>query len=183
MSQNFLDRYRLRALVKELTDTDTKHTPLQNRNIEWLIARYYEEIYPRDYDRIRRIQDPRLDFDVDDEPKHLRHLPRAEILGHFAAHATWLLAHQIASTSASTNLVDVPQWIAFCKQSSRDSERAKKHGIRWGVPKGQQVEMNGKYDLAKNLAEFGETVEFWETRLKAAQKPKNKHKKACFRML
>lgn len=178
MSVNFLDRYRLRALIKELVDTDKNHTPLKNRNIEWLIRRYYEEIYPRDSDRVRKIQDPRLDFDVDEEPKHLRHIPRAEIRGYFAAHAKWLLANQIASASASTNLLDVPQWIAFCKEASRDSIDAKKQGIRWGIPKGQQIEVNGAFDLAKNLAKFGETVEFWEARLKAAQKPKSKRKKA-----
>jgi len=180
MSVNFMERYRLRALIRELVDTDQNHVPLQSRNIEWVIRRYYEEIHPRDSERVRKIQDPKLDFDVDEEPKHLRHIPRAEIRGYFAAHAKWLLAQQIASSSASTNLLDVSQWIAFCKEASRDSIDAKKHGVRWGIPKGQQVEGNGMNDLAKSLAKFGETVEFWETRLKAAQKPKAKRRKVWF---
>lgn len=177
-SLNFLDRFQLRALIKELIDTDENHTPLKNRDIEWLIRRYYEEIYPRDSDRVRKIQDPKLDLDVDEEPKYLRHIPRAEIRGYFAAHAMWLLAHQIASTSAATKLLDIPQWIAFCKEASRDSIEAKKQGISWGIPKGQQFEANSSNDLAKSLAKFGETAELWETRLKAAQKPKTKRKKA-----
>ncbi|KIM46384.1 hypothetical protein M413DRAFT_441477 [Hebeloma cylindrosporum] len=177
MSTNFLERFRLRALIKELIDTDENCTPLKNRNIEWLIHRYYTEIYPRDSDRARKIQDSRLDLDVYEEPKHLRHIPRAEIRGYFATHAKWLLAHQIASASSATSLLDIRQWIAFCDEASRDSMDAKKHGVHWGIPKGQQVEVNSTYDLAKDLAKFGCNVKFWETKLKAARKSKPKRKK------
>ena len=78
LSRNFLDRYRLRALIVELIDLDHGQTPLADRNIDWLLDRYFKHIVPRDL-KNRIITDPSLKRETLLEPRHARHIPLAEI--------------------------------------------------------------------------------------------------------
>ncbi|KDR83945.1 hypothetical protein GALMADRAFT_236453 [Galerina marginata CBS 339.88] len=174
-SRNFFDRYRLRALVVELMETDPDKTPLEGRNIDWVLRRYFDTIRPRDREN-RIIADETLELDVAAEPRHLRHIPSAEIRGYFAAHSEWLLAHLIARQQGSANLLNVRQWLAFCREARQDANAAQQHHVRWGVPHGQQLNLNGSHSLARRLAQFGETEHFWANRLKSLQQKKT-HKK------
>jgi hypothetical protein len=131
-------------LIEELIATDPENTPLENRNIDWLIQRYLAHIHPKDAHK-RIITDPELDKSIYSEPRHLNHLPRARIRHFFAAQAEWLLAHMLASTSKQVKLLDIKQWIRFCREARLDSIEAKRHGVRWGVPHGSAV--NAKGDL------------------------------------
>ena len=170
MSQNFLDRYRLRASIVELIELDRGETPLADRNIDWLLDRYFQHIIPRDL-KNRIITDPLLERKILLEPRHPRHIPLAEIRGYFASQAEWLLANQLASlsTSANVKLVDIPQWISFCLQVRVEVADAKNYGIRWGVPlkdlKNKKKSSRRDLSLSQSLAKYGQTESFWAKRL------------------
>ena len=180
MSRNFLDRYRLRALIVELVELDRGKTPLEDRNIDWLLGRYFEHIIPRDL-KNRIVVDPSLEREILLEPRHLRHIPRGEIRGYFASQAEWLLANQLASisTSANVKLVDIPQWIAFCLQVRTEVEDARNYGVRWGLPHktAQELKYHRKWtlpnlSLPQRLAKFGQTESFWAKRLENVTSPR-----------
>ncbi|KAH9482573.1 hypothetical protein JR316_0004673 [Psilocybe cubensis] len=162
-SQNFLERYRLRALVAELVEID-RHTPPEDRDIEWAIRQYMDIILPRDKQK-RFFVEPGHQY----APRHLRHIPRAYIRSLFAEHAEWLLAHMIARKQGSANLFDVQKWISFCKQARKDSQEAKKAGEMWGNYTQDPVE-----PLARSLARYGETEQFWENQLRLVKKKRTK---------
>ena len=169
MSRNLLDRYRLRAAVLELIELDQGKTQLANRNIDWIINRYFQHIIPRDLKPENRIiMDPSLDREILLEPRHPRHIPHSEIKGYFASHADWLLANQLASLSTSA-LVDIPQWISFCLQVRIEVADSKKYGVKWGVPHETVNEPHKKRDynepLSKSLAKYGQTESFWAKKL------------------
>lgn len=175
MSRNFFDRYRLRALIEQLIETDKDKTLVEDRNIDWLIQRYLDEIHPRDaHNRI--IVDPSLQAEISSEPRHLNHLPQSRIRHHFAAHAEWLLAHMIASSSKQVKLLNIDQWIQFCHQSRRDSIQADKSGVRWGLAHGVKVDAQGTYSLSRNLARFGHNQSFWKKKLEIIGRNKAKEK-------
>ena len=172
LSRNFFDRYQLRALIEQLIDTDKDTTPLEKRTIDWLIERYLAEIHPRDaHNRI--IAEPNPETDVSSEPRHLNHLPRARVRHYFAAQAEWLLAHMIATSSKQVKLLNIEQWIRFCRQSHNDSIEARKNGVRWGVPHGAGNQPDGPYDLCQNLAKFGHDYAFWKRKIHIINQKKN----------
>ena len=190
MSLNFLDRYRLRALIVELIELDHGETPLADRNIDWLLDRYFKYIIPRDL-KNRIITDPSLEREILLEPRHPRHIPHAEIRGYFASQAEWLLANQLASSSSSTNvrLVDIPQWISFCLQVRTEVADAKRNGIRWGVPHETGTNLSKSssknLSLSQRLAKYGQTESFWAKKLEnvIAQRKAGKTKQSkvsCF---
>lgn len=170
MSQNFLERYRLRALIVELIDLDHGETALADRNVDWLIDRYFEHIIPRDLNN-RITTDPSLEREVLLEPRHLRHTSHAEIRGYFASHAEWLLANQLASLSTSSNvkLIDIRQWISFCLQVRIEVADAKRNGVRWGVPHKTGLDLckssSQNLPLHQSLAKYGQTASFWSKKL------------------
>ena len=170
MSLNFLDRYRLRALIVELIELDHGETPLADRNIDWLLDRYFKHIIPRDL-KNRIISDPSLEREISLEPRHPRHIALAEIRGYFASQAEWLLANQLASSSSSANvrLLDIPQWISFCHQVRVEVADAKRNGIRWGVPHETVINLSNsswqKLSLSQRLAKYGQTESFWAKKL------------------
>jgi len=175
MSRNFIDRYQLRALIEQLIDTDKENTPVEDRNIDWLIQRYLDEIHPRDA-RNRIVVEPSL-AETFSEPRHLNHLPRARIRHYFASHAEWLLAHMIASSSKQVKLLNIDQWIQFCHQSRRDSIEADRNGVRWGLAHGAKVDEQCKYSLSRNLVKFGHNQTFWKRKLEILRRNKVKEKK------
>ena len=166
MSRNFLDRYRIRALIVELIALDNGETPLEDRSIDWLIDRYYEHILPRSL-KNRVITDPSLEPKVLLEPRHPRHVSHAEIRGYFASQAEWLLANQLASSSTSNNvkLVDIQKWISFCLQVRIEVAAAKRNGVRWGVPHKTSSSLSNDLGLSQSLAKYGQTESFWAKRL------------------
>lgn len=169
-SRNFLDRYRLRAAIEEIIQSDTENTPLEARTIDWLIERYYQVILPRDKEH-RIISDPTPNAEQPTASvRQPRHVSPAEIRGYFAAHADWLLAHQLARFG-TVKILNIRKWIVFCKQAHDDAIDAARHGVRWGVAHGKEVNM-GEYNLVKNLAQYGQDEEFWRNQLRLVNKKK-----------
>ena len=169
MSRNFLDRYRLRALIVELIELDHGETPLADRNIDWLVDRYYKHIIPRSL-QSRIITDPSLEREILQEPRHPRHVSHAEIRGYFASHAEWLLANQLASLSTSVNvkLVDIRQWISFCLQVRTEAADARRNGFKWGLPHCRKTGIDlskSSSPLSQSLANYGQTKSFWAKKL------------------
>ncbi|KAF8165533.1 hypothetical protein B0H34DRAFT_689485 [Crassisporium funariophilum] len=168
MSRNFLDRYQIRAAIVELKETDPNNTPTEDVNIEWLINRYMSTIVPRDASN-RIIADPEIEFGVSTERRFLRHISRADIRGYFASQAEWILANQLAASSSNSKnarLLDIPQWIDFCREVRKDRVDAEKNGIVWGLPHGADVDLKYSEGLASTLAKYGETQQFWANKLK-----------------
>ena len=174
MSRNFLDRYLLRALIVELIELDHGKTPLADRNIDWLLDRYFKHIVPRDLNN-RIMTDPALEDEISLEPRHPRHIPHSEIRGYFASQAEWLLANQLASlsTSANVKLMDIPQWISFCLQVRVEVAEARNYGVKWGRPHKTEEEirnhmkrpLENTLPLSQSLAKFGQTESFWAKKL------------------
>lgn len=150
---------------------------MENRNIDWIILRYLNHIHPKDAQG-RIFIDPDLDPEIYTEPRHLNHLPRARIRHFFAAQSEWILAHMLASSSKQVKLLNIKEWIRFCREARLDSIEAKKHGVRWGMPHGEKV-VKGTYDLSRNLAKFGHSPSFWKRRLEIVNE-KPEPSKVCF---
>ena len=172
-SQKFLTRYRLWALIDDVIAKDRHNTPLENRTIDWLVDNYFSHFRKRDlYQRL--IFDPSRDDDVDKDgtttkQRYLRHVPRAEIFGIFAAHAEWILAQHLATTSNAVRKLDIPSWILFCQQVKRARKAAALEKVQWGVSHGvKNITKSHGNDL--DLAQFGQTPEFWARRIKTVTK-------------
>ena len=175
-SQNYLTRYRLWALIDEIINTDLQHTPVKHRTIDWLVDSYLSRFRRRDTFR-RLIPDPQRDEDVGEDgttatPRFLRHVPRAEMYGLFAAHAEWILAQQLASTSNAVRKLHIPSWVTFCRKVKVAKRAARGKNFRWGLPCGVDSDEDDDADL--DLSHFGQTREFWDRRIKLAtiKKPK-----------
>ncbi|KAF9562151.1 hypothetical protein CPC08DRAFT_388359 [Agrocybe pediades] len=170
-SRNFLDRYRLRAAIDDLIERDKGQTPLEERTIDWLVRRYRDMIVSDDRNRPRMIPD--LSPDTEDSlppARYPRHVSEAEVRGYFAAHAEWLLAHQLAK-QGTIRLLNIPRWIDFCKQVYSDSLEAARHRVRWGLAHGEDVDWEfDEYDLEQRLARFGQTEDFWRQQLLRIQR-------------
>jgi hypothetical protein len=170
-SQNFLERYRLWALIDDIIATDSRKTPIESRTIDWLVDSYLAHFRKRDLHK-RLIFDAR-DEDVDEEGnttkrRHRRHIPRAEIVGLFAAHAEWILAQHLATTSSAVRKLDIPSWISFCKRVKSARKAAKSEGIRWGLAYDVGSNQDDGSDSDIDLSPFGQTREFWNKRIKTA---------------
>lgn len=180
-SQDFLQRYRLWALIDEIIKTDPAKTPLEDRTIDWLVDNYINRFIKRDLYR-RIIFDTDNDSDVDvqgttSKKRYLRHVPRSEIVGIFAAHADWLLAQQLAPNSSALRKVNIPKWIAFCRRVKTARRDAWRNEVRWGLPYGCDSDDADDDDTELDLSRFGNTQEFWNKRiLRALQIPKPKPK-------
>ncbi|KAF8898756.1 hypothetical protein BD779DRAFT_1666546 [Infundibulicybe gibba] len=166
-SRNFLSRFRLWAVIKEINKADDYKTPLHKRTIDYLVDNYLTRFRTKEHNQ-RIIFDPLFDSDVDEEgitkrPRTLRHIPRAQVIGMFAAQAEWLLAYQVAPVGSRQWEVDIAQWIKFCRISKQQRKTAAAVGEAWGLPHGVHVRDDPSEDL--NLSQFGQTREFWEKRL------------------
>ena len=172
-------------MIIELCENDPDETPIHKRNIDYLIKRYLVDIRPRDNDGDRRIIPAvNLASFIASEPRYLRHISRSEIRSRFAEQAEWLLANQIASNSQNSKLVDIPQWITFCKESWQDSLDAHANGVKWGCGRSRNLstEARNSYDLPRRLAEYGQTPEYWANQLKnVKQQARSGKKKVCTR--
>jgi hypothetical protein len=170
-SQNFLARYRLWALIDDIIAKDGHTTPIEHRTIDWLVDSYLARFRERDL-YVRLIHDPR-DEDVDDEGnttkrRYLRHIPRAEIVGLFAAHAEWILAQQLATTSSAVRKLDIPSWISFCHRVRSARRAARSNDVRWGLAHGVDNYTGDESVSDIDLSSFGQTREIWSKKIKAA---------------
>ncbi|KAG5647980.1 hypothetical protein DXG03_007014 [Asterophora parasitica] len=166
-SQNFLARYRLWALVNEIIETDPEQTPIEDRTIDWLITSYIDRFRPRDLDH--HFFSPSSDTGgTKHRRRHLRHLPQAEVMGLFAAHADWLLAQQLASHHGNLKIVNIRKWMTFCEQAATVQQDAWKRGVPWGLPHGNST--NNHRELSGRLSHFENKKEFWELKINKALK-------------
>src|ERR1700722_1474750 len=155
-SQHFLDRYRLLALMEDIVLTDVEQIPIRERSIDYFVSRYLERYAFTNYHRHHRhLYDP-SDSDVDDDgttttPRHPRHIPRSEVINHFAAHSEWILVDQLAKR-AEKRVIDVIKWEQFCYRVREGRREARKYGVRWGLPHGDVVEEDFTQKL--NLQSF-----------------------------
>jgi hypothetical protein len=140
LSQNFLARYQLLALMEDIVKSDPQQTPIADRTIDYFVTQYIEKhAFTEHHLNHRDIYDSE---DSDSEhgntriPRHPRHLPRSEIIDLFAAQSEWILADQLAKRNEK-KVVDIGNWLKFCTRVRKERKSARHHNLRWGVPYGE----------------------------------------------
>ncbi|KAF9057954.1 hypothetical protein BJ165DRAFT_95330 [Panaeolus papilionaceus] len=179
-SRAFLERSQLLLLLRKFIEEDEHKTPLHKRDLSWLTDCYYSMGLPQAVSSYLRYNQPiREVLRISTEPRHVRHLAHAHIRGVFAQHAEWLLAVQVATASKNAQMLDIPSWIAFCRDAQEDSLSARNSGYPWGIfHSGAEGAQHARFEkLAARLARFGDTKEEWERRLKNSVKRAHKQKK------
>lgn len=141
LSRNFFERYRLLAAMNFIVQHGSNKTELASRGIDYFVHNYLTECaagYKLSLDssdkvntQRRRIFHPHgADKGESSKPIKGRHIHRAEVLGMFAAHAEWLLMHQI--DLKQKKIIDLESWATFCKTIVIQRKRARQHGVQWG---------------------------------------------------
>ena len=177
-SRKFLSRYQLLAVLEQIVRSDPHKTRVEERDIDYFVDGYLARF--REQDRHHRhIFDPENDSDVDDEgntyqPRYLRHVPRAEVFGIFAAQAEWILADQLLKRGEKL-LVNLSKWHSFCQTVKVARQDARNDGVRrWGLAHGVDSDADDD-DSDVDLAQFGNTPEFWVKKLKVVKGKKKKN--------
>lgn len=161
LSREFLERYTIRRLIQQLIlGSDT---PINERNIEWLVEQYFEQIIPLDK-YIRYIYNPKMTNITTNSrgalklstPRYSRPVHKAEIRKIFAKHSEWILADQIAvRRSPNARYLDIRQWYEFIKE----------YRIAVGSSTNER-----ERDIVGSLTRFGGKRESWQRRLEIALK-------------
>lgn len=180
-SQNFIMRYRLWASINKLIEINEGKTPVQDRTVNWLVGRYIERrelddpnfhlnLDWQDMDASDGDNDGDLEMRGENEGESLRrrrhpsHISQAEVKGYFASQCEWLLAQQLAPSHRLFWNVNMIKWVKFCTRVQTARTRALESGMRWGLPIGVTVARGES--LATRLSQFGESVRFWEQKLR-----------------
>ncbi|KAJ2927132.1 hypothetical protein H1R20_g9969, partial [Candolleomyces eurysporus] len=181
-SLNWHNRYQLLHLMKDLAAKGDAE--IEDRTIEWFIKEYKNR-YLGD-DKKRRIVFRYDTNDINIRPdgtvkkaRYLRHISSADIRGHFAEHCEWLLANQIASSSSTTQVFNLSEWVKFCDQvkvwrkKARDLD-GQRWGIAWNTPEDLVFPQDDRYFLQR----FGGRAAEWNQKLSLAlkRKPPKKQK-------
>lgn len=179
-SVDYLERYRLLALMQAIVDTDPDHTKLEDRDIDYFVAGYISRFAFTDKPAYSRYLYDSLDSDVDSDGntttrRHPRHLPRAEVKGLFAAHAEWILADQLAKRD-DKRVVGFAHWHTFCRDVKHARREAAVNGMRWGRPTGAGADMDDS-DGSVDLSNFGVVGKDINKLLRAAKTKKRAKKK------
>ncbi|KAJ6502147.1 hypothetical protein C8R45DRAFT_610428 [Mycena sanguinolenta] len=147
-SSNFLDRYRLVALIKEIVDK----YKIPEKNAEaWSHATIFAE----------------KDEEQPVKPR-LRHISHVEVRERFAAHSGWLLAFYLLSPKCP---IDVGRWCEFIAKV-RIAKKAPKSGSWSQTYEDDDIwasdDDGSPSAIAKTLAKFGGSAEEWEKKLHRA---------------
>ena len=101
---------------------------IEKRDPKWFVEQYLRFFAYLEEDRHQRLICDPADSDLDDEgnprtPRRLLHVHRSEILGLFAAHTEWIIAHELSSKNRMINL---KAWDQFTQGERREAETSKK---------------------------------------------------------
>lgn len=141
LSRNFFERYRILAAMKYIVEQGSNRTELADRGIDYFVDSYLTDCAAghrlsldspdKVNTRFRRIFHPRDEMKGESsKPIKARHIHRAEVLGMFAAHAEWLLKHQM--DLKRNKIIDLESWATFCKTIVIQRKRARQSGVQWG---------------------------------------------------
>ncbi|KAJ7256510.1 hypothetical protein B0H12DRAFT_512042 [Mycena haematopus] len=162
LSSNFLDRYRLVALIKEITVKYAipPNTAEVNNFVNAYLLIHKEKAWSY----------ATIFAEEDEEPvrPRLRHISHAEVREGFAAHSGWLLAFYLISSSCP---IDVARWCEFISKV-RVAKKARKSGTWSQTYEDDEIwasdDDGSPSAIAKTLEKFGWTAEEWEKRLRRA---------------
>ncbi|KAF8642257.1 hypothetical protein AX16_009532 [Volvariella volvacea WC 439] len=164
-SQDWLQRYRLLALLGHIVKDDPKSTPIERRTIEWIVEQYCARFM--NDDKHQRIIYPEVydDSDIDGDGRSKRgrrprHISKSELVSEWAVHCDWLLASQLAPSGRRQHLVNLREWIAFCEEVNRSRKNS---NVNSRVGK-----------LEERLAEYANTAEWWRVKINGVLKDKPK---------
>ncbi|KAJ7461487.1 hypothetical protein FB451DRAFT_484218 [Mycena latifolia] len=166
LSRNFLERYRLVALISEIID---KYKITSNSmEVDNFVTAYLLQ-----HKENRLSHGVIFNEDIDNPPVNplLRHISRAEIRSIFAAHSAWLLAFYLLPKQSNKNPINVRSWCDFIGKV-RIAKAASKSGS-WGKTY-EDDEIwdpdtgSGVASIAKTLEKFGSTAAEWEKKLTKA---------------
>ncbi|KAI0361596.1 hypothetical protein OH77DRAFT_1390516 [Trametes cingulata] len=156
LSHLYLARYRVMQVLKDLLalDANSNHfgfnrTPLPKRTPAWFVDLYMKHMaYHGKMRRVRPVHDSDSDSDVAPgrggrmlagREHTLRHVARAEVFSHFAAHAEWIV-DQVAKMRSKW--IDVGVWKAWLVDVRRMRREAARAGVPWGVWEGVEVSLD-----------------------------------------
>lgn len=178
MSEKYLERWRIYHLVKELIESPGA-PPIEDRTIHWLVAGAREKYLISNANR-RHISATKED-EHHLGPRNMRHLSRAECESPFAEHSEWLLAQMLASNDARHRLLDMDEWLAYCRTAKRWRKNAKRHHVAWGGNEDSDCEETviDQHTLTK----YGGTSGDWENKLTNLVKRRKKKQKVIHRFL
>ncbi|KAJ7709466.1 hypothetical protein B0H17DRAFT_1028079 [Mycena rosella] len=169
ISRNFLERYRLVALIAEIMDAyklDSNRPEVDDPpdlEVETFITAYLLQ------HKQKGLSYTTIFSSEDDAPAKplLRHISRAEMRSIFAAHSAWLLAFYLRAPRKKCP-IDIRSWCTFIHKV-RVAKEASKSG-NWGETYEDDEIWDPDTDesyasIAKTLAKFGGLATGWERRL------------------
>ncbi|KAJ6490487.1 hypothetical protein DFH09DRAFT_1208675 [Mycena vulgaris] len=169
LSRNFLERYRLVALIAEIMATEEYNLkPNDKVEVENFVTAY---LFKHTGERLSYAAIFSSDDDTPVEPL-LRHVSRAEVRSIFAAHSGWLLAFYLLGRQNRCP-IDIRSWCDFIHKvrvakgasSSRNWSETYEDDEIWDPDTG-----DSPASIAKTLANFGDTPANWEAKLLRAFK-------------
>lgn len=172
-SKTFLARYRLRALLAELSELDDHQTPINCKDYSWVVNSYVTHILPRDLDgeRRRKLRPIAELSPYSDELRYPRHIPLSQLQSELAEHSEWILANQIAKKAGTRDVPKgsfyIPAWVDWISEAYTASLEAKKKGIKWGLSGSVDPKEVNRSSLEHRLARFGESAGFWKKHLQS----------------
>jgi hypothetical protein len=165
----------MRRLIHQLIDGSD--TPIQDRDIDWLIKQYHAQVVAMDK-HFRIIYNPKLpnprcnkrgDLRLD-KPRHTRMVHNSQIREMFARQAEWLLADQVASLSPNARYLNIQRLYEFVQDVRTARRVARRRNLRWGEPWNEELFGNWAVELHIDWTRFGGTQEDWKRLLFNASK-------------
>ncbi|KAJ7112436.1 hypothetical protein C8R43DRAFT_152254 [Mycena crocata] len=168
LSRNFLERYRLVALIKEIMANPEYNLTPNCAEVDILVEAYLRR-YKEDKEWSHSIIFANPSIAAPEEPL-LRHVPHAEVRGIFAAHSAWLLAFYLRGPRVKCP-IDIRAWCEFITKV-RAAKASRKSGNWSRTREDDEIwasdDENTPAAIAKTLEKFGGTAAEWEKRLQDA---------------
>ncbi|KAJ7172119.1 hypothetical protein C8R46DRAFT_1084870 [Mycena filopes] len=166
LSSNFLERYRLAALIADITEKyKEQYKDGPKARIDMLVKEYLSKHKEEGWSHVVIF----AEGGAIPEPPLLRHISQAEVREVFAAHSGWLLAFYLLKSGPCS--LDVREWCGFIREVRR-AKRSRKVGAWARTHEDDEIWASDRDDesddaslaksIAKSLAKFGGNPLKWE---------------------
>ncbi|KAJ7940259.1 hypothetical protein B0H13DRAFT_1937271 [Mycena leptocephala] len=174
LSSNFLERYRLVALIKQIMDNTQYNLTPNSAEVNDLVSAY---LLKHKGERLSHAVIFAKDGEAPVNPL-LRHVSRAEVRGIFAAHSGWLLAFYLLKKQRANCPINIRAWCEFIFKV-RAAKRARKSGTWSQTYEDDDIwasdDETSYKAISQTLVKFGGTADSWEKKLTNAVTQRNIH--------
>jgi hypothetical protein len=172
LSSNFLERYRLVALIKQIMDNTQYNLTPNSAEVNDLVSAY---LLKHKGERLSHAVIFAKDGEAPVNPL-LRHVSRAEVRGIFAAHSGWLLAFYLLKKQRANCPINIRAWCEFIFKV-RAAKKARKSGTWSQTYEDDDIwasDDEASYKaISQTLVKFGGTADSWEKKLTHAVTQRN----------